>query len=199
MPSSQLLHGVINRPLGEETYQARASRPNEVMISVISPNAAGPDCLGVYSPALASATYPATTRALGFMFALGEAFTVQKVWWANGTTATTDNADVAVYDEAGTSLLVSGGSTAIATANVIQEKDCTDTVLAGGARYWCVYNQSGVTATPLCFTFASVGLLRVCGVAQFAGAVPLGATFTPAANASAIFPYFGIAGRTQVA
>jgi len=172
-------------------------RPNDVLISPASWCAFGEELTGMGASNWASATYPATNRALGFMFAIAEYMLVQKVWWVNGTTATTDAADVAVYSEAGTSLLVSGGSTNIATANVVQEKDCTDTLLPPG-RYWCVYNQNGVTATPLMCAIP-VALSRAMGWAQFAGAVPLGASFTPAAVAAVNVPLFGIAARTQVA
>ncbi len=198
MPSSILRHlgGQVGTPIAQPAFQP-SYRPDDVLIHPLSHCASGEDLTTLGTTALASSTYPATNRALGFMFCLADYFLVQKVWWLNGTTATTDNADVGVYTEAGTTLLVSGGSTAIATANVVQEINVTDTLLAPG-RYWCVYNQNGVTATPWCSAHA-VQLARCMGHAQFAGAVPLGSTFTPAALASGVFPVFGIAARTQVA
>ena len=194
MPSSVIRHrfGQVLAVSGPASYQ-----PEDPIISPLSRCALGVEYSSSIAAALASSTYPATNRALGFMFCLGDYFLVRKVWWLNGTTATTDSADVAVYTEDGATRLVAAGSTAIATANVIQEVDVTDTLLAPG-RYWCVYNQNGVTATP--FMFAStVVTARAMGWAQFAGAVALGTTFTPAAIAAANVPYFGIANRTQVA
>lgn len=197
MPTDQFRRTRIGLPdMG--TASPPSYRPNEVLIGTWSLQAVGAAMVGLATAnPVASTAYPASNRAHGFPFEIADYFLVQKVWWLNGTTATTDNADVGVYTEAGTTLLVSGGSTLIATANVVQEKDCTDTLLAPG-RYWCVYNQSGTTATPLCWVPTALPL-RACGCAQFAGAVPLGASFTPAVIASTLVPVFGIAGRTQVA
>ena len=196
MPSSVIRHGLgrvasVAFPTSPASYM-----PDPPLISPYSFGAAfelGTTVIG----ALASSTYPATNRAFGYMFTLGDYYLVRKVWWVNGTTATTDSADVAVYTEDGATRLVAAGSTAIATANVVQEVDVTDTLLAPG-RYWCVYNQNGVTATPVCCQVV-IAQARFCGWAQFAGAVPLGTTFTPAAIAANLVPYFGIANRTQVA
>ncbi len=185
-------------PLDPRTIQTPPSyRPNDVLINPQSWCAFGEEFTGMGSSNWASATYPSANRALGFMFAIAEPMLVQKVYWLNGTTATTDAADVAVYTEDGATRLVAGGSTNIATANVVQEKDCTDTLIVPG-RYWCVYAQNGVTATPI-MNAIPVALARSMGWAQFAGAVPLGTTFTPAAVAAANVPFFGIAARTQVA
>lgn len=172
-------------------------RPNEVLINASSFCAAGAEMGTMALIPAASGTYPAINRALGFMFTVGDYFLVRKVWWVNGATATTDSADVAVYTEDGATRLVAAGATAIATANVVQEVDVTDTLLAPG-RYWAVYNQNGTTATPVMWAHAVVHM-RPMGFAQFAGAVALGTSFTPAAVAAANFPLFGIAARTQVA
>lgn len=198
MPTSITRGGVgSGRPLEGFAFPA-SYRPNDTLISVWSWQACGEELTGIQLGVFASGAV-VTNRVYGFMFGLADSFLVQKVWWNNGTTATTNQADVGVYDEAGTTLLVSAGSQNIATANVVQEFDVTDTLLKGGQRYWCCYAQNGTTATPICMGASTVGALRAVGVAQFAGAVPLGATFTPAAVANLNFPMFGIAGRTQVA
>lgn len=172
-------------------------RPDDVLISPWSKQALG-DHLGAEAMTTqASGTYPAASRVLAYPFALCDPFLCVKVWWHNGTTATTDTADVGVYTEDGTTLLLHG-SAAIATANVVQEVDITDVLLPPG-RYWAAYIQGGTTATPLGFTPAAAQM-RVIGCAQQAGSgSALGSTFTPAAIAGAFFPYFGIAQRTQVA
>lgn len=171
-------------------------RPNDVLIGPLSYCAVGEDLPAFSTASEISSTYPAANRAIAYPFVIADYFLVQKVWWCNGTTATTDSADVAVYTEAGVRL-VSGGGTLIATANVVQEKDVTDTLLPPG-RYWCAYAQNGVTATPICLT-TPVALLRAAGVAQMATAYVLPDPFVPAAAASAILPLCGIAARTQVA
>lgn len=195
MPSSVVRHPIGRSP--NAFFDAPPSyRPNDPLIHPLSFCVAGQEMAGIGGANMASMTYPASNRAHGFMFCLADSFLVQKVWWMNGTTASTNNADVAVYSEDGATRIVQGGSTLIAGANLVQEVDCTDTLLSPG-RYWAVYNQNGTTATPMGFIPAIV-LLRSLGFAQFAGAVALGTTFTPAALASAAFPYFGIAARTQV-
>lgn len=167
-------------------------QPNQHVIATWSTNAVGQD-LAAMVALFASSTYPAANRALAFPFVIAHPFLVRKVFWLNGTTATTDSADVGVYTEAG-ALLVSGGGTAISGASGTQEVNVTDTLLRPG-RYWCAYAQNGVTATPI-MSATVAGLLRAVGCAQMATAYVLPATFTPAAVASANFPVFGIASRT---
>jgi hypothetical protein len=159
--------------------------------------ASGIEMASITTTRFTSLTYPAANRALGYMFCLNDYFLVRKVWWANGTTTGTDSADVAVYTEDGATRLVAAGSTLTAGVSLLQEVDVTDTLLAPG-RYWCVYNQNGVTALPLGVALPAT-TSRAIGWAQMAGAVPLGSTFTPAGIAGAALPYFGIANRTQVA
>lgn len=197
MPSAELLQASIGRVVSQANFQTRNSRTPEILISTLSMCAQN---LEWNNPAsFASSTYPAANQVQAFQFCLAEPFLVRKVWWMNGTTATTNNADVGVYNEAGTTLIVNGGSTLIATANVIQEIDCTDTILQPG-RYWAAYNQNGTTATPCCLTTANAGVTRFTGIAiQGSGTVSLGSTFTPAVSISTVFPFFGIAGRTKVA
>ncbi len=197
MPSS-----IFNRPqIGLPLMQLASPgsyRPPDVLIGPLSWAACGEELTGMAASNFVSTAYPASSRVIAYPFEIADYFLVQKVWWMNGTTATTDSADVGVYSESGTTLIVSGGSTGIATANVVQEKDCTDTLLQPG-RYWCAYVQGGTTATPIA-SAAAIGLLRSMGCAQMAGSgSTLGATFTPAAIASAVLPLCGIAGRTQVA
>jgi hypothetical protein len=167
-------------------------QPNPPIISALSPLSIGEEMAG-FGGTFASATYPAANRAIAVPFRLAHPFLVRKVFWFNGTTATTDSADVGVYTEAGVRL-VSGGGTAISGASATQEVDVTDTLLTPG-RYWLAFSQSGVTATTIASNTVA-GLLRAHGVAQMATAYPLPSTFTPAAVASVGLPLCGIASRT---
>lgn len=171
------------------------------LIGTLSWEALGEDLLGISGATFASATHPAANRGIGFPFEIGDPYFVQKVWWMNGTTASTDTVDVAVYTEAGgaSSRLVAGGGAVASGASTIQAIDSTDVLLMPG-RYWCVHAQSGVTATTVA-SVPAIALVRACGVAQMASAASagvLGTTWTPAAAASAYIPLFGIAGRPQV-
>lgn len=204
MPASSLLTPFIGRPLPQfNDPHVGSARPPMVLIHPLSWEAIGEELTGAGATNLASGTYPSANRGLGFPFEIAEHFLVQKVWWVNGTTATTDRADVGVYYEAGgaSSNIVKATTTpTIATANVVQEADCTDTLLVPG-RYWCVYAQAGVTATPMAFA-TPAAIMRAAGCAEMASAMSsnvLGTTWTPSAVTGAVFPFFGIAGRTQVA
>lgn len=196
MPTSTLRHTLGARlPLGALAVPPNY-RPDMVMIGTWSIQAIGDDFNAIYAANFGSGTYPSANRAIAFPFELSDYFLAQKVWWMNGTTATTNSADVGVYTEAG-SLLISGGGTAIATANVVQEADPGDVLLQPG-RYWCAYAQDGTTATPTGLSMTAAQS-RSCGCAQMDTAYTLPSTFTPAAVAGSFIPLFGIAGRTQVA
>jgi hypothetical protein len=142
-----------------------------------------------------SGTYPAANRATAAPFQIAAPFLVRKVFWFNGTTATTDSADVGVYAQTG-ELIVSGGGTAISGASQLQEVDVADTLLRP-CRYWLAYVQNGVTATPV-MSATAAAILRAMGVAQMASAYPLPSTLVPAALASAALPMMGVASRTLV-
>lgn len=196
MPTSTR-RGAVGLSLLEQERFPASYRPDDVMIGTWSRQAIG-DLLVECNSLVSNLAYPAASRVLAYPFELCDDYLVRKVWWFNGTTATTDSCDVGVYSESGGTLHVSGGSTAIATADVVQEKDCTDTLLLPG-RYWCAYVQGGTTATPRGYQ-PSAAYLRTMGCAQMAGSgSTLGSTFTPAASVSGTMPIFGIAGRTQVA
>lgn len=195
MPTTSLKPEMMGSPM--HLAYPPSYRPDFVMISILSEQALGVEH-AAFAGSTTSITYPAASRILAFPFMLLEPYLVQKVWWMNGATATTDSADVGVFTEDGATKLVSAGSTAIATASVVQEVDVTDTVLPRG-RYWCAYIQGGTTATPAGWT-TSLMQLRMIGCVQQAGSgSTLGSTLTPAAVAAANINLFGIAARTQVA
>jgi hypothetical protein len=192
VPSNAWRRGAGFAPVGTLPFLGSDyPRPNQQVITTWSIQALGFQLPQNYS----SQTYPAANRALACPIIIAETFTVRKVVWFNGVTATTDSVDVGVYTEDG-ALLVSGGGTAVSGQSASQEADVTDTVLKPG-RYWMAYAQNGVTATPW-MSNGAVSTLRIAGCAQMATAYPLPSTFTPAAIASANFPLFGIASRTAV-
>lgn len=196
MPTSAFTSALARTPLSALrgiVMSLEAPRFNEHIITPMSFCSIGVDMAGFVAPVIASATYPAANRALACPFAIAAPFLVRKVFWWNGTTATTDSIDVGVYDEAG-ARLVSGGGTAVSGAASTQEVDVTDTLLEPG-RYWLAYAQNGTTATPQ-MTTAGLVHLRAMGCAQMASAYVLPATFVPAAVAAANFPIMGIASRT---
>lgn len=171
-------------------------RPNNHMIASWSPECLGWE-LGGMTTSFATGTYTTASTAIAIPLVITHPFVVRKVFWHNGTTATTDSADVGVYTEAG-ARLVSGGGTAISGAASVQEVDVTDTALKPG-RYWLAYVQNGTTATPVRCAFGSAAVARMIGSAGMASAYPLPSTFTFAAATILTLPMFGIASRTLVA
>jgi hypothetical protein len=151
--------------------------------------------LSVGATNFASTTHPAvaTTQAVAWTLRLSDYFLVRRVWWVNGATASTDSADVGVYDIDG-QLLVSNGGTAISGANSVQSVTVTDTLLPPG-RYLVAHSQNGVTATTVAAALA-VPLARAAGVWQMTSAYPLPSTWTSGALASAYVPLFGISSST---
>lgn len=171
-------------------------RPNDHIITSASWNCVGQDVAVMNNNFGPIGAYPAANRAFFVQFAIAFPFVVRKMFWFNGTTAATDSADVGVYTEEG-ARVVSGGGTAISGANTLQEVDVTDTLLQPG-RYWFAYAQNGTTATPWVAAPATA-VARVLGGAQMSSAYVLPSTFTPAALASSLIPFVGIASRTLAA
>lgn len=179
------------------TLGSEYPRPSPHIIGTWSNEVIGAEIGGILSTNSSSGTYTTGSTAIALPLCLAHPFLVRKVWWFNGTTATTDSADVGVYTEAG-SRLVSGGGTAISGASGLQEVDVTDTPLRPG-RYWLCYVQNGTTATPVRWALGSAPLGRAIGIAQMGTAYPLPTTLTPAALTMTALPLFGIASRTLAA
>lgn len=196
MPSSSLRRVSPFAPVMQQSFPP-SYRPDDVLIGPLSIQAIGAELTGMGASNAASGTYPAADRALAYQFCTCDTILVRKLWWMNGTTVGTDTVQVGVYSEAGTTKIISGTAATTAGANLVQEDDITDVELPGG-RYWLVIVQNGVTSTPMSYA-TPAAIMRSIGCAQMAAARPLPATFSPAAVAGAVFPHFGLAGRTQVA
>lgn len=200
MPSSLLTLAMQGSPI-QLSYPA-SYRPEMPLISIWSPHACRDELSGLGATAApTSGAYTGANVVSAFPFQVGVPFPVRKVWWLNGTTASTNSADVAVYSADGATRIAAGGGATIAGANAVQEIDVATDVLLPPGSYWCTYCQDGTTATPLQLNVSLGGTTqRLLGLAQMAGgAVPLGTSFTPAVATFTSIPIFGIASRTQVA
>lgn len=114
-------------------------------------------------------TWPAANRALYIPVIVPTTVTVVKMFMLNGATIN-GNFDVGIYDDQ-KNLIVSKGSTAHASANVIQAFDITDTTLSPGVYYFGIASDSA-TATIQAFTNA-IPLCQASGVLSQATAFPL--------------------------
>ncbi len=171
-------------------------RQNDVLISSQSWCACGEDVVGMGGAANASTAWPTANLAIYVPFEIAHEFLIQVLYWVNGGTVGTDSVDVAVYTEAGVRV-INGGGTLSAGASIVQQVDVADTLIQPG-RYWMGMACSGTTATFLASAPAAA-ILRAAGVTQQATAYTLPDPMVPAAMASAYFPMFGLATRTQVA
>lgn len=146
-----------------------------------------------HATAPASAAWSAANRIQYFPFSLSRGMTAQKMFWLNGSTASTDNLQVGLYNENFTQI-VESSSTTSSGANVCQYPTFTATYLPPG-RYWMALWCSGTTATT--FRTANTGAAGMNGYYE-TNASGLPATATPVATSttSPLFPVFGISFRS---
>lgn len=134
------------------------------------------------APTLSALGWPAANRALYVPIIMPEAFTIARFFSSNNSV--TGNDDVGIYDESGTKLLSTGSQ---ARTAALDYYDVADTTFAAGRYYLAEsHNNTGQhfrVAYPII-------TLRALGVLQEA-AFPLPTTMTPAAIATAYFPFFG--------
>lgn len=138
-----------------------------------------------------SLAWPSANLALAVPVAVNFPVLVTKFYVYNGATAA-DNLDIGIYD-AEWHRLVSTGSTAQVGISANQVVDVTDTWLLPGL-YYLALAMDGTTGTVT--RFSPDGRRgRAIGAAQMGSALPLPATFVPAAWAQSTYPLFGALGR----
>lgn len=149
----------------------------------------------IVSPSsIASNTWPAANRAIAYPITVPFTLTAVKLYIANGGTAT-GNLDIGIYD-VNFSLKIAIGSTAQSGTNTLQLFDITDTVLTRGI-YFLAIASSSAASTMIALT-SGLSNQRAAGIVQMASAMPLPATLTPAAMATAFIPIAGIAFRVTL-
>lgn len=120
------------------------------------------------------------------------AYPVKRVFWINGSTITSSNADFGIYTVDGTRIY-STGSTALSGTSAAQYvTPSTSFVLSPGA-YYFAYACDNTTARTLgAAGTAGADALRLTGCYQQASALPLPATATFASMANALYPFCGV-------
>lgn len=110
----------------------------------------------------------------------------RKLWWLNGTTASTNNIQCGVYADAGFkpgAAIIRGTSTLASGASVLQYDDIADTVMGPGL-VWLAIWFSGTTTTVQ--GSGSNNLRWAKGFSELSLASGLPATATPISNASTV-------------
>lgn len=141
-----------------------------------------------------SQTWLAANKAVYIPLYLPYWYTVQRVWWWNGSSVTSVNNDLGVYAADGTRMY-STGSTAQSGASVLQYVTVSTPFRLSPGRYFLALAISSVTANRggTGGSANTLTRLRQAGVMEEASALPLPATATFAAvTATQPTPQFGI-------
>jgi hypothetical protein len=122
---------------------------------------------------VASAAWATINRLVGYPVRCFSPTVITKLWHYNGGTVS-GNLDVGIYDARGTKI-VSSGSTAQASINVLQVFDITDTQLGIGDYYFCAV-MDGTTGTSMKSTFTQTSQGYLLGLVYADSVFPLPAT-----------------------
>lgn len=172
------------------------ARFHSPVITSISPEAVGiPAAVGAALTA-ASVAWPAANRAIFVPFVISSPYLVRKVWWMNGSGAVSGNVDVGIYtmggpDGASGQRIAAAGTTAQATASVIQSVTLGTPILLAPGAYYMAMEASTSTQTFMRFAAAIANLTAAGCALQAVGSMPLPAT-TTLATSSTYLPVFGI-------
>lgn len=143
----------------------------------------------------ATAAYAVANSVFYFPLVLASTITVYRFFWCNGTTASTNNIQVGVYTNAGTSVVLGTATTASGTSQP-QFDNVTDFRLSPGKYYMAIWCNG--TTTHLMRSAPAVARLKSTGAFQQtsqAGGLPGTATFASLANS--FVPLFGLALRAS--
>lgn len=145
----------------------------------------------------ASATYPAVNRAYYHRITVPSPITIYKLFWLNGATASTNNFQVGLYADDGTSkpgaAVLRGTSTLASGANVCQYDNVTDTTIGAGV-YWMAIWGSGTTATLFGASLVVTTPAYVYLESSLAAGLPT--TATPASANAGRLHVFGLVTRS---
>lgn len=148
---------------------------------------------GIAFSGFASGAWPTANLAFYFPITLTEPFTVDRMFWFNGSTIAATNADAGIYTKDGTRI-VSTGSTALSGTNTLQAAEVTNTTFGPGLFYMALALDTN-TGHQFRVTTMLAEHLRGWGVFQEASAFALPATATFATMAQAYLPIFGFQNR----
>jgi len=151
----------------------------------------------VGSISVASITWPVANTAFYVPVWLQWPYTVARVFWINGTSVTSANADFGIYNADGT-LIYSTGSTAMTPVSAVQYSNPSPDFILSPGRYYFALACSSATANRggQGSVSGTTARLRMSGILQQASALPLPATMTPSAVANVCLPICGVTRTT---
>lgn len=179
----------------EQLSSAEYARLPSVFLTPQSVESLGPVMRQQAGTTPASAVYPALNLIMYFPFSLPSRALVNRFFWCNGTTASTDNIQVGVYDGVGNAI-VRGTSTLAAGASAPQFDNVADFWLRAGTLYYLAIWCGGTTTHIVRSTLTSSRFSRGLGILQESNAGGLQTTATFAQSAQFWIGLFGIAFRS---
>lgn len=171
------------------------ARPAPVFLTPFSQESLGM-CARAGSGTVATAAWPTVNKVFYVPFVLASPITVNRFFWANGTTASTNNMQVGVYDASGNSIKI-GTATPASGASQPQFDNVADFSLAAGRLYYMACWGSGTT-THILRAAGTTRIYRGMGMFEQTGqssTMPNTATF--AVCTAAYLPLFGLALRAS--
>ncbi len=152
------------------------------------------DCLGAGVPA--SATWPTANLAIFVPIYVSAGTTVQQIYWVNGATVTASTTvECALYNEAGTTKLITSGAIIQATISVPQATTITGGYYLPRGRYWLGLVCGNNTSTFWRYSNAAAmtNMQKMIGTSEQAmGSTALPAAITFGTAAQAYIPVMGL-------
>lgn len=150
--------------------------------------------LGAFGLGGGASAAPTSNLVTYVPFRLSRAFIVVEVSWQNGLAAGNGNAQVGIYDAAGTQIVECTATTTAGTG-ATQTIDVTDTTIGPG-RYYMAFRASSATDRFISSAVGTFGMLEACGVFQQASQSDLPASATFAVPTVSVMTVFSINGTT---
>lgn len=177
------------------TSAGREGRPSHVFVSSLTSQQGWANFRNIVTGGPASATYAVANSAFYFPIRMWRSETVYRFFWVNGTTASTNNIQVGLYDRNGVAIKL-GTQTLAAGVSAAQFDNIADFVLPAGEyqiAIWC-----NGTTTHLVRFGPSLYHPRAAGLHQqtgLTGGLPTTATYGTIAQGYT--PIFGLALRAS--
>lgn len=178
---------------------ARTERVLSSRQRVLNPGSPEFSCCGIpyVSSGITVMAWPAANDPVAVPFALSETTLVTQLGLMNGSAAG-GNFDVGIYD-LNWARIVSAGSTAAVTNNVVQFANTTDTVLAPGRYYYVMVRDNATANRGYGYAPNATSIMAICGLQDSTtDAFPLPDPLTNMAAAASFarLPYFQIQTRS---
>ncbi len=142
----------------------------------------------------AATTWPAANRAIYVPMNLPFAYPVRRVYWVNGSTVTTSNLDLGIYNTDGTQIYHTGST--VQSGASLPQYTSTDFVLAPGQYYLALVMDNISAARAYLSITVTTNEGRASGLLQQDTALPLPVTATFAQWATTGLPFCGITKTT---